>query len=167
VPRVKRGNKRRLKRKKVLSLAKGYYQGKSKLYRYAKEAVDRAQKFAYIGRKLKKRDFRSLWIIRINAAARLHNLSYSRLIHGLNLAEIEVNRKMLAEMAVRDPQGFTQIANAARKALGLAAVDAPSAAAQAAAEAEVKAAEAAAEAADDEAVAETEAEEAADDSKAE
>jgi large subunit ribosomal protein L20 len=170
VPRVKRGNKRRLKRKKVLSLAKGYYQGKSKLYRYAKEAVDRAQKFAYIGRKLKKRDFRSLWIIRINAAARLHNLSYSRLIHGLNLAEIEVNRKMLAEMAVRDPKGFTQLANAARKALGLAAVEAPSAAAQAAADVEVKAAEAAVEAAEEaevEAPTETEAEEAADDKKAE
>jgi large subunit ribosomal protein L20 len=148
VPRVKRGNKRRLKRKKILSQAKGYYQGKSKLYRYAKEAVDRAQKFAYIGRKLKKRDFRSLWIIRINAAARMHQLSYSRLIHGLTLAEIGVNRKMLAEMAVRDPQGFTQIANAARKALGLEVVAAPSAEAQAAAEAEVKAAEAAAEAAE-------------------
>jgi len=174
VPRVKRGNKRRLKRKKILSQAKGYYQGKSKLYRYAKEAVDRAQKFAYIGRKLKKRDFRSLWIIRINAAARLHNLSYSRLIHGLSLAEIEVNRKMLAEMAVRDPQGFTQIANAARKALGLDAVEAPSAAAQAEADAEVKAAEAAAEPAE-EASSETEApvaadesaEDAADDSKSE
>ena len=170
MPRVKRGNKRRLKRKKVLALAKGYYQGKSKLYRYAKEAVDRAQKFAYIGRKLKKRDFRSLWIIRINAAARLHNLSYSRLIHGLYLAEIEVNRKMLAEMAVRDPKSFTQLANAARKALGLATVEAPSAAAQAAADVEVKTAEAAveaAEAAEVEAPAETEAEEAADDSKAE
>jgi len=158
VPRVKRGNKRRLKRKKVLSQAKGYYQGKSKLYRYAKEAVDRGQKFAYIGRKLKKRDFRSLWIIRINAAARMHDLSYSRLIHGLTLAEISVNRKMLAEMAVRDPQGFTQLANAARKALGLSSVDAPSAAAQAAAEAEVKAAEAAA-AAEEEAEAPAEAEE--------
>ncbi len=164
MPRVKRGNKRRLKRKKILSQAKGYYQGKSKLYRYAKEAVDRGQKFAYIGRKLKKRDFRSLWIIRINAAARMHDLSYSRLIHGLTLAEISVNRKMLAEMAVRDPQGFTQIANAARKALGLASVEAPSPAAQAAAEAEVKAAEAAAE---EEAAAPAEAEEAEAEEKAE
>ena len=74
MPRVKRGNKRRLKRKKVLKLAKGFYQAKSKLYRYAKEAVDRGQKFAYIGRKRKKRDFRSLWIIRINAGARLNGL---------------------------------------------------------------------------------------------
>jgi large subunit ribosomal protein L20 len=165
VPRVKRGNKRRLKRKKILSQAKGYYQGKSKLYRYAKEAVDRAQKFAYIGRKLKKRDFRSLWIIRINAAARMHQLSYSRLIHGLTLAEIGVNRKMLAEMAVRDPEGFTQIANAARRALGLETVAAPSAEARAAAEEEVKAAEAAVEASDD---AEAEAEaEATDEAKAE
>lgn len=118
MPRVKRGNKRRLKRKKILSLAKGQYQAKSKLYRYAKEAVDRGQKFAYVGRKLKKRDFRSLWIIRINAAARMHGLSYSRLIHGLAIAGIEVNRKMLAEMAVRDPRGFEQIAQQARTALG-------------------------------------------------
>ena len=146
MPRVKRGNKRRLKRKKILSQAKGYYQGKSKLYRYAKEAVDRSQKFAYIGRKLKKRDFRSLWIIRINAAARMHDLSYSRLINGLKLAEVDLNRKMLAEMAVRDPEGFTQIANMARQALGLEAVDAPSPAVRAKAEAEVQAAEAAAEA---------------------
>jgi len=117
VPRVKRGNKRRLKRKKVLGLAKGYYQGKSKLYRYAKEAVDRGQKFAYVGRKLKKRDFRSLWIIRINAAARLHGISYSRFIHGLSIAGIEINRKMLAEMAVRDPDGFETVTAAAKAAL--------------------------------------------------
>ncbi|MCB1021446.1 MAG: 50S ribosomal protein L20 [Bryobacterales bacterium] len=118
MPRVKRGNKRRLKRKKILGQAKGYYQGKSKLYRYAKEAVDRAQKFAYVGRKLKKRDFRSLWIIRINAAARMHGLSYSKLIHGLSVAGVELNRKMLAEMAVRDPEAFGQIAATAREALG-------------------------------------------------
>ena len=96
MPRVKRGNKRRLKRKKVLGQAKGFYQGKSKLYRYAKEAVDRGQKFAYIGRKLKKRDFRSLWIIRINAAARLNGLSYSRLMHGLKVAGVNLDRKALA-----------------------------------------------------------------------
>ena len=153
MPRVKRGNKRRLKRKKVLAQAKGYFQGKSKLYRYAKEAVDRGQKFAYIGRKRKKRDFRALWIIRINAAARLHDLSYSRLIHGLTLAEIEINRKMLAEMAVRDPNGFGQLAAKARDALGLAPAEAS--AVQAEAEAELAAAEAAvveqADAADDEA----------------
>ena len=117
MPRVKRGNKRRLKRKKVLAQAKGYYQGKSKLYRYAKEAVDRGQKFAYVGRKLKKRDFRGLWIIRINAAARQNGLSYSRLMHGLTLAGIEINRKMLAEMGARDPEGFAQIAEKAKAAL--------------------------------------------------
>ena len=118
MPRVKRGNKRRLKRKKVLDQAKGYYQGKSKLYRYAKEAVDRGLKFAYIGRKRKKRDFRSLWIIRINAAARNNGLSYSRLIHGLSAAGVEINRKMLAEVAVSDPEGFAQIAQKAKAALG-------------------------------------------------
>jgi large subunit ribosomal protein L20 len=123
VPRVKRGNKRRLKRKKVLAQAKGYYQGKSKLYRYAKEAVDRAQKFAYVGRKLKKRDFRGLWIIRINAAARQNGLSYSKLIHGLSVAGIELNRKMLAEMAVRDPDGFAQVAAKAKAALGIESGD--------------------------------------------
>lgn len=128
MPRVKRGNKRRLKRKKVLGQAKGYYQGKSKLYRYAKEAVDRGQKFAYIGRKLKKRDFRSLWIIRINAAARQNGLSYSRLMHGLSLAGIDINRKMLAEMGVRDPEGFAAVAEKAKAALG---GDAPAAAAPA------------------------------------
>ncbi len=152
MPRVKRGNKRRLKRKKVLGLAKGFYQGKSKLYRYAKEAVDRAQKFAYVGRKRKKRDFRSLWIIRINAAARINGLSYSRLIHGLALAGVEINRKMLAEMAVRDPQAFAKIADQAKNALenGASGPDASATTAKAAeaaaeAEAEEKAAEAEAE----------------------
>ncbi len=133
MPRVKRGNKRRLKRKKVLAKAKGYYQGKSKLYRYAKEAVDRGQKFAYIGRKLKKRDFRSLWIIRINAAARINGLSYSRLIHGLGVAGIDINRKMLAEMGVRDPEAFALLAAKVKAALGDdvgAAAEAPQAAAE-------------------------------------
>ena len=142
MPRVKRGNKRRLKRKKILGQAKGYYQAKSKLYRYAKEAVDRAQKFAYVGRKLKKRDFRSLWIIRINAAARLHGLSYSKLIHGLSVAGVELNRKMLAEMAVRDPEAFGQIAARAREALGQAPpaeTPAPAAVRKAVAEAEAAA----------------------------
>ena len=129
MPRVKRGNKRRLKRRKVLGLAKGFYQGKSKLYRYAKEAVDRGQKFAYIGRKRKKRDFRSLWIIRINAGARLNGLSYSRLMHGLSLAGIEINRKMLAEMAARDADGFAKLAEQAKAALPAAATTEESAAA--------------------------------------
>ena len=117
MPRVKRGSKRRDRRKKILAQAKGYYQGKSKLYRYAKEAVERGLKFAYIGRKLKKRDFRSLWIIRIGAGARLHGLSYSRMMHGLKLAEIDLNRKVLSEMAIHDPKGFEQIAAKAKAAL--------------------------------------------------
>lgn len=119
MPRVARGTKRRQRRKKILALAKGFYQNKSKLYRYAKEAVDRSQKFAYVGRKLKKRDFRSLWIIRISAGARQVGLSYSRLMHGLKAAGVEINRKMLAEMAVRDPDAFHQITARAQQALGL------------------------------------------------
>ena len=117
MPRVTRGSKRRNRRKKILSQAKGYYQRKSKLFRYAKEAVERGRKFAYISRRLKKRDFRSLWIIRIGAAARLHGLSYSRLMHGLKLAGIELNRKMLSEMAIRDAKGFEQVAAMAKAAL--------------------------------------------------
>ncbi len=127
MPRVKRGLKRRRKRKKILGRAKGYYQAKSKLYRYAKEAVDRSEKFAYIGRKLKKRDFRSLWIIRISAAARQHGLSYSRLVHGLNVAGIGLNRKMLAEMAVKDAGAFEQLAARVKAALEAPASDQPSA----------------------------------------
>ncbi len=117
MPRVKRGNHRRKKRKRILQKAKGFYQGKSKLYRYAKEAVDRAEKFAYIGRKLKKRDFRALWITRISAGARLNGLNYSRFINGLQRAGIDLNRKMLSEMAVHDPQGFRQLAETAKAAL--------------------------------------------------
>jgi large subunit ribosomal protein L20 len=117
VPRVKRGSKRRDRRKKILAAAKGYYQRKSKLYRYAKEAVERGQKFAYVGRRLKKRDFRGLWIIRIAAAARSNGLSYSLLIHGLKLAGIDLNRKMLAEIAVHDAAGFTQLVETAKKAI--------------------------------------------------
>jgi large subunit ribosomal protein L20 len=125
VPRVKRGNKRREKRKKILAAAKGYFQAKSKLYRYAKEAVERGQKFAYVGRKLKKRDFRSLWIIRIGAAARLSGISYSKLIHGLKLAEIDLNRKVLSEMAVHDPKGFEAVAAKAQAALDARPAPAP------------------------------------------
>ena len=117
MPRVTRGPRRRRKRKKILARAKGYYQAKSKLYRYAREAVDRSLKFAYIGRRLKKRDFRSLWIIRIGAGARQHGLSYSRFMHGLKLAAIELNRKMLAEMAVRDPDAFGKLAAQVSRAL--------------------------------------------------
>lgn len=117
MPRVKRGSHRLKKRKRILAKAKGYYLAKSKLYRYAREAVNRADQFAYIGRKLKKRDFRTLWIARINAGARAHGLNYSGFIHGLQVAGIHLNRKMLAEMAVRDPQGFEQLALQAKQAL--------------------------------------------------
>lgn len=117
MPRVKRGNHRRKKRNRILQKAKGFYQGKSKLYRYAKEAVDRAEKFAYIGRKLKKRDFRSLWITRISAGARANGLSYSRFMNGLKRAGIDLNRKMLSEMAIHDPKSFEQLVETAKTAL--------------------------------------------------
>ena len=112
--RVKRGVTARRRHKKLLSRAKGYYNARRKVYRVAKQAVTKALQYAYIGRKLKKRDFRSLWIVRINAAARLNGLSYSRLIHGLDKAGIEVNRKVLADLAVRDPEAFTAIAEQAK-----------------------------------------------------
>lgn len=118
MPRVKRGNHRLKKRKRVLSKAKGYFLGKSKLYRYAREAVNRADQFAYIGRKLKKRDFRALWITRISAASRAQGLNYSRFMHGLKGAGIDLNRKMLADIAVRDPEGFAQLVAKAKEALG-------------------------------------------------
>ena len=115
--RVKRGNKKTERRKKILKAAKGFYGTKSKAYRIAKQAVDRARHFAYRDRRQKKRDFRGLWIIRINAAARSNGLSYNRLIDGLNKAGCEINRKMLADLAVRDPQAFTQFAELARTTL--------------------------------------------------
>src|SRR5499426_1851582 len=109
MPRVKRGSKRRERRKKILGLAKGYYLTKSKLYRSAKESIERAGNFAYVGRKRKKRDFRRLWIIRINAAARLHDISYSQFIAGLKRAGVDLDRKSLAEIAARDPQAFAKL----------------------------------------------------------
>jgi large subunit ribosomal protein L20 len=124
VPRVKRGSKRRERRKKFLSITKGQFQNKSKLYRYAKEAAERSLKFAYVGRRLKKRDFRSLWIIRIAAAARQNGISYSKLIHGMSLAGIDINRKMLAEMAVRDAEGFARLVEQVRPHLGGAPAEA-------------------------------------------
>jgi large subunit ribosomal protein L20 len=120
MPRVKRGAVRRAKRKKLLARAKGFYQTKSKLYRAAKEAVDTALKYAYVGRRLRKRDFRSLWIVRINAAAREHGLSYSQLMAGLKAAGVEIDRKMLADLAVSEPQAFAAIAAKARAARGAA-----------------------------------------------
>ena len=117
MPRVKRGTVRRAKREKLLTLAKGYYANKSKLYRFAKEAVDRALKSAFVGRRRKKRDFRRLWIVRINAAARLNGISYSQFIAGLNRAGVTVDRKMLAELAVNEPAAFTAIISRAKDAL--------------------------------------------------
>ena len=111
--RVKRGFKANRRRKKILKLAKGYRGGRSKLFRTALNAVDKALMYAYRDRKARKRDFRRLWIARINAAARMNNLSYSKFIHGLKLAKIEIDRKVLAELAVSDPFGFTKIAELA------------------------------------------------------
>ena len=116
VPRVKRGNKRRERRKKILGLAKGYFLTKGKLYRSAKESIERAGNFAYVGRRRKKRDFRRLWIIRINAAARLHDLSYSQFIAGLKRAGVGLDRKSLAEIAARDPQAFSRLVESAKAA---------------------------------------------------
>jgi large subunit ribosomal protein L20 len=117
MPRAKRGNKRLEKRKKILALAKGYRGTKSKLYRSAKESVERGLNFAYTGRKLKKRDFRKLWIVRINAACRLNDIKYSQFIHGLNLAEIGLDRKVLADLAVKQPDAFASVVGQAKDAL--------------------------------------------------
>jgi|SRR5690349_722659 large subunit ribosomal protein L20 len=117
MPRVKRGTVRRAKRKKLLARAKGFYQTKSKLYRAAKEAVDTALKYAFVGRRNRKRDFRRLWIVRINAAAREHGLSYSQFIKGLTAAGVTLDRKMLADLAVREPNVFAQLATQAKNAL--------------------------------------------------
>ncbi len=118
MPRVKRGNKRTNRRKKILALAKGYRGTKSKLFRSAKESVEKGLQYAYVGRKRRKRDFRRLWIVRINAAARMHDMSYSQFMHGLKLAEIELDRKVLADLAVRQPEAFETIAGKAKDALG-------------------------------------------------
>ena len=111
--RVKRGFKARKRRKKVLKLAKGFRGGRSKLFRTAADAVDKALMYAYRDRRARKRDFRRLWIARINAAARMNNLPYSKFIHGLKLADVRLDRKVLAELAVSDPSGFSKIANLA------------------------------------------------------
>ncbi|MCP4748424.1 MAG: 50S ribosomal protein L20 [Desulfobacteraceae bacterium] len=108
--RIKRGYKARNRRKKVLKLAKGYRGGRSKLFRTAADAVDKALSYAYRDRRQRKRDFRRLWIIRINAAARMNELSYSKFISGLKKAEVLIDRKVLAEMAISDPEGFAKIA---------------------------------------------------------
>jgi large subunit ribosomal protein L20 len=121
MPRVKRGTVRRAKRKKLLSRAKGFYARKGSLYRYAKEAVDTALKYAFVGRRNKKRDFRRLWIVRINAGAREHGLSYARLMRGLKLAGNTMDRKQLAELAATQPDAFACLAALAKDALGSAA----------------------------------------------
>ena len=115
--RVKRGVKARKRRQKVLKLARGYRGGRSKLYRTAADSVDKALMYAYRDRRQRKRDFRQLWIARINAAARLNRLSYSKFMHGLKLAGVELDRKVLAELAVSDPPGFAQIAKLAAQQL--------------------------------------------------
>lgn len=115
--RVKGGNVARKRRKKILKLAKGYYGAKHTLYKTAHEQVMNSYYYAFRDRRQKKRDFRKLWIARINAAARINGLSYSKLMHGLKLAEIEINRKMLADLAVHDEKGFTALADAAKKKL--------------------------------------------------
>jgi large subunit ribosomal protein L20 len=117
MPRVKRGVTARAKHKKVLAEAKGYYGARSKVYRVAKQAVIKAGQYAYRDRRQKKRQFRSLWIVRINAAARECEMSYSRLIDGLNKAEIEIDRKMLADIAVHDKPAFAALAEKAKAAL--------------------------------------------------
>ena len=117
MPRVKRGFKARRRRNKVLKLAKGYRGARSKLFRSATEAVDRALNYAYRDRRVKKRDFRALWIARINAAARENGLSYSRMIYGLKKAEVALDRKIMADLAVNDPAGFTVVAETAKAQL--------------------------------------------------
>jgi large subunit ribosomal protein L20 len=107
--RVKRGVTARKRRRKILKLAKGFFGARSRLIRTATEAVNKAMKYAYRDRRVRKREFRQLWIARINAAARLNNISYSRLVDGMNKAGIELDRKILAELAVNDPQGFAQV----------------------------------------------------------
>ena len=116
MPRVKRGTVRRAKRKKLLKRAKGFYATKSKLYQAAQEAVDKALNYAYSGRRRKKRDFRRLWVVRINAAARLHGLTYGQLINGLKAAGVGLDRKSLADLALDHPKAFEMLAKRAQEA---------------------------------------------------
>ena len=112
--RIKRGVNAVKKRRKILKLAKGYWGNKSKNYRIAREAVMKSLNYAYVGRRLKKRDMRSLWIARINAGARMNGLSYSRLMHGLKVAGIDLNRKVLADLAVTDAKAFSELCEKAK-----------------------------------------------------
>ena len=113
--RIKRGVNAAKKRRKILKQAKGYFGAKSKLYRVARQAVMKSGNYAYVGRKLKKREFRQLWIARINAAARINGLSYSRFMYGLKLAGVEMNRKVLSDMAINDAEGFAKLAALAKE----------------------------------------------------
>ncbi len=118
MPRVKRSVHSKKKRRKILKMAKGYRGGRSRLLRTAKEAVARALQYSYRDRKVRKREFRALWIQRINAGVRAHGLSYSKFIHGLKLANVEVDRKMLADLAVNDQEAFARLVEIAKSALG-------------------------------------------------
>ncbi len=113
--RIKGAVNAKKKHKKILKLAKGFYGLKSKVFRAANPAVMRSLRSAYVGRKLRKRDFRKMWIARINAGTRLHGLSYSKFMHGLKLAEVDINRKMLSEMAIHDPEGFKALVDIAKE----------------------------------------------------
>ena len=115
--RVKRAVNAQKKRRKIMKQAKGYFGAKSKQYRAASEQVRRSLRYAYIGRKLRKREFRRRWIARINAAARINDISYSKLINGLKVAGVDINRKMLSEIAINDPEGFAKLAETAKAAL--------------------------------------------------
>ena len=116
MPRVKRGTKRRQRRRKILKQAEGYFLTKSKLYQAAQESVQRGLKFAYVGRKQKKRQYRSIWIVRISAASKLSGISYNQFISGLKKAGVELDRKVLADIAVNDPTGFAALAETAKRA---------------------------------------------------
>ena len=117
MPRVKTGTTRRARHKKILKLAKGFYSGRRKHFRKAAEAVAHAFQYAYRDRRQKKRDFRRLWIVRINAATRLNGMNYSTFMHGLKVANIELDRKILADMAMNAPESFTKVADASKAAL--------------------------------------------------
>ncbi|NLB51966.1 MAG: 50S ribosomal protein L20 [Syntrophomonadaceae bacterium] len=117
MPRVKRGVTSHRRHKKILKMAKGYRGSKSKLFRVANQQVMKSGNYAYIHRRLKKRDFRKLWIARINAAARNNGTTYSKMVHGLKVAGVDINRKMLAELAVSDPKGFTELVQLAKQSV--------------------------------------------------
>jgi len=120
MPRVKRGTKRRAKRKKILKHTKGFFLTKSKLYRSAKEAMNRSLRYSYRDRRTRKRDYRTLWIQRIGAAARNNGISYSQFMHGLKVAGVDLDRKILADMAVREPEGFASLVTQAKQHLSAA-----------------------------------------------